>query len=229
MTESPSFEQALRRVRSGIEAAARRAGRDPGGILLVAVTKSVPLEAIRQAREAGLADFGENYATELAAKSAAVPATWHYLGALQHGTAAAVADHAAVVHSARPGRAMAKLSTRAAARGASIRALLQVDFTGRRQGVGPDDVEGAAEAIHELPSVVLVGLMTLPPWTDHPEGARPSFARLRTMRDELRRRWPDVAELSMGMSSDYEVAIEEGATMVRVGTALFGPRPAPDH
>jgi uncharacterized pyridoxal phosphate-containing UPF0001 family protein len=104
-----------------------------------------------------------------------------------------------------------------------------VDFTGRRQGDGPGEVAAAALAIHDLPGIRLVGLMTLPPWGERPEDSRPYFERLRELRDGLRTRWPDVAELSMGMSGDYSVAIEEGATMVRVGTALFGPRPAPDH
>jgi hypothetical protein len=106
-----------------------------------------------------------------------------------------------------------------------------VDFTGRRQGAPPEDVEAFLHSVEGLPGIEMVGLMTLPPLSEDPEGSRRWFAGLRELRDELRERWPGLAELSMGMSADYAVAVEEGATMVRVGTALFGARPrgrAPD-
>ena len=217
---------ALGEVRAGIAGACRRAGRDPSEITLVAVSKTVPVEVVRAARDLGVADFGENRAGELAAKSGAVPATWHFIGTVQTGTARKVADHGNVIHSAVPGRALERIADRARRGGREIPCLLQVDFAGHRQGVAPEDAAGSIRAIAGLVGLRLVGLMTLPPWTGDPEGARPYFARLRAIRDGLAGARPELRELSMGMSDDYQVAIEEGATMVRVGTALFGDRPA---
>jgi len=221
----PELDAAIHAVRSGIERACIRAGRGPAEVVLVAVTKTVPVELIRLARAGGLEHFGENHAGELAEKAPLVPATWHFVGKLQSGTAPRVADHADVIHSAEPGRALERVASRAARHGRRIRFLAQVDFTGRRQGVGPDDVEPFLRTAQRLPGIEMVGLMTLPPLADPPEATRPWFARLRELRDSLHERWPGLSELSMGMSGDYEVAVEEGATMVRVGTALFGPRP----
>jgi pyridoxal phosphate enzyme (YggS family) len=193
-------------------------------VLLVAVTKTVPVHLIKAARTEGLDDFAENYAGELATKAPHVEATWHFIGKLQRGTVHRVADFADVVHSAEPGRAILRLATRAASGGKVLRCLLQVDFTGQRQGVEPEEAEGVVESLASREGIDLVGLMTLPPWTGDAEATRPYFARLRALRDRIRQAHPRVAELSMGMSGDYEVAVEEGATMVRVGTALFGPR-----
>ena len=136
------------------------------------------------------------------------------------------ADLAAVVHSGAPGEAVELLAHRAAERDRIVDVLAQVDFTGRRQGAGPDDVDAFVARLHELAGIRPVGLMTLPPLTADAEGARVYFARLRELRDRLRGEWPRLTELSMGMSVDYGVAVEEGATMIRVGTALFGERPA---
>jgi pyridoxal phosphate enzyme (YggS family) len=220
--------QALATIRARVAEAARRSGRDPREVRLVAVTKGVSPVRVQEALAAGLTDFGENYASELAAKASLLPgATWHFIGKLQTGTAPRVADHARWVHSGEPGRALERVARRAARSGRDLEVLVQVDFTGRRQGVAPEDVEDALRAISELPAVRVVGLMTLPPWEGTAEGSRSYFRRLRELRDRLRMRWPGLEELSMGMSGDYEVAVEEGATMLRVGTALFGPRPAP--
>jgi uncharacterized pyridoxal phosphate-containing UPF0001 family protein len=131
-----------------------------------------------------------------------------------------------VIHSAEPGRALEQVATRAARRGANLACLVQVDFTGTRQGVRPEDAQAFVKEASGLDGIDITGLMTLPPWSEDPEATRPFFARLRALRDELARDHPGVRELSMGMSGDYEVAVEEGATMVRIGTALFGPRPA---
>ncbi len=192
----------------------------------MAVTKTVPVEVIELARAERIRDFAENYANELAAKAPRVEATWHFVGRLQRGTVHRVAEHAHMVHSIEPGQPVERLAARAASERRVIRALVQVDYTGRRQGVAPEDAVSAVEACGALDSLHLIGLMTLPPWTGDPEGARPYFARLRDLRDRIQRTHPDVVQLSMGMSGDYEVAVEEGATMVRVGTALFGARPA---
>jgi PLP dependent protein len=221
------IDGAVAEVRARMAAACRQAGRDPQSVTLVAVTKTVPLLTVREARAVGLADLAENYANELASKATAVQATWHFVGKLQTGTAATVADHAQVVHSAEPGKALERVAARAVRNGTSIRCLVQVDFTGRRQGVAPEMVEEAIERVAELPGIAVVGLMTLPPWMGGGEAARTYFAELRRLRDDLGSSQPGLSELSMGMSDDYEVAIEEGATMVRVGTALFGARPSP--
>ena len=221
----PDLRAAIDQVRAGIARACDRAGRTSNEVVLVAVTKTVSIEAIRTARTMGLEHFAENYAGELAEKAPLVPATWHFVGKLQSGTAARVADHADVVHSAEPGRALERVAARAARGGKQIRCLVQVDFTGRRQGVSPEEVVEFLGTAEGLAGIEPVGLMTLPPWTEDPEATRPWFAKLRELRDQLREVRPGLTELSMGMSGDYEVAVEEGATMVRVGTALFGPRP----
>jgi PLP dependent protein len=216
---------AIEAVRSRIAAACLRSHREPDEVLLVAVTKTVPIEAIERARAEGLCDFAENYANELAAKAPHVDATWHFIGNVQRGNVPRIAEHAHVIHSIEPGRALERLAARASSQDKVLRTLLQVDFTERRQGVTPEHAGAAADACSSLAGTRLVGLMTLPPWTTDPEATRPYFARLRALRDGISQTHPEVVELSMGMSGDYEVAVEEGATMVRIGTALFGPRP----
>jgi PLP dependent protein len=217
----------LDRVRAAIEAACERSGRDPSDVRLVAITKELPVDVVRWAAECGIGDFGENYVNELTSKrEAASEATWHYVGTLQSHNAHKVADHADVVHSAAGGRAMERLAHRAASNGGVLPILVQIDFAGRASGVSPEDAPGCVDRAAELEGVDPIGLMTLPPQPQRPEDARPYFARLRELRDELSARFPKLVELSMGMSLDYEIAVEEGASMVRVGTALFGPRPS---
>lgn len=218
--------EALARIRAGIQGACERAGRDPAAVRLVAAAKTVPAEAVRWAREAGVEDFGENYVKQLMAKREAAPdARWHFFGTLQTHTAHHVAAHADVVHTLVPGNAALRLSRRAAERGHRIPSLIEVDFTGVRTGIAPQDVPSFATEVEGMEGIELVGLMMLPPIPETPEDARPYFVRLRELRDDLRTRHPRCVELSMGMSLDYEVAVEEGATMVRIGTALFGERP----
>jgi PLP dependent protein len=221
-----SLRASIAEVRERIEAACQRSGRSPEEVVLVAVTKTVPVDVVREAAAAGIQHFGENYASELATKAREVPGAWHFIGKLQRGTAARVADHADVIHSAEPGEALNRVAARAVRRGRIVPSLIQVDFTGSRQGVRPEDVRPFADELLGMAGVRLVGLMTLPPWIGDPEASRRLFSDLRGVRDGLSVHHPEVRELSMGMSGDYEVAVEEGATMVRVGTALFGPRPA---
>ena len=230
MIESPEELRAnLRDVRDAVTAAAARAGRDPADVTLIGVTKTLPARVASWAVEAGLTDLGENYVQELAEKrAAAAGARWHFIGRLQSRTANRVADLADVVHSAVPGRALERLASRAAREHRRIPVLLQVDDAGAHAGVKPGDASEALRTIDGLDGVEAIGLMTLPPEPRDPEESRPHFARLRELRDELRKRVPGLRELSMGMSLDYEIAVEEGATMVRVGTALFGPRPSLD-
>lgn len=215
----------LAAIRARIADAASRSGRDPSQVRLIAVTKTFPPSACEEALRAGVTDLGENYPAELKDKAPTLPgAVWHFLGPLQSGTVRNVADHANWVHTIAPGSALSRLGSRATRSGRSLRGLLQVDFAGRGHGVEPRDLAAAVEECSRVPGVTLEGLMTLPPLGESAEDARPWFRRLREMLDEQQEQHPQLVELSMGMSLDYEVAIEEGATMVRIGTALFGER-----
>jgi pyridoxal phosphate enzyme (YggS family) len=216
----------LARIRGEIAAACERSDRDPAGVRLVAATKTVPVAVVRLAHEAGVEEFGENYVQELATKRSAVPdATWHFIGNLQSHTAHRVAELADIVETLTPGKATLRLAHRAAERGRRIPALIEVDFTGERSGVPPEACEAFADQVADMEGIALVGLMTLPPMPVSPEDARPYFRRLRDLLARVANRHPEAVELSMGMSIDYPVAVEEGATMVRIGTALFGERP----
>jgi hypothetical protein len=216
----------LARVREGIARACDRSGRDPAAVRLVAASKAVPTVAMRWAHAGGVEDFGENYVRELQAKREAVEGPrWHFIGILQSHTAHRVADLADVVQTLTPGNAVARLSRRAAQRGRRMPALIEVDFTGERTGVAPQECVGFADEVSAMDGLELRGLMTLPPLPQVPEDTRPWFIRLRELLAEVGATYPQAVELSMGMSMDYEVAVEEGATMVRVGTALFGERP----
>jgi pyridoxal phosphate enzyme (YggS family) len=217
----------LARVHAGIDAACGRAGRDPSTVMLVAAAKTVEAAAIAWVVDAGLTHVGENYVQELRDKRHLVPGvTWHFIGTLQSHTAHHVAEMADLVETVVPGKAMARLARRAAERDRVLPALLEVDFTEEgRAGVAPDVVLSAADRVAASEGLALAGLMTLPPLTPTAEEARPYFRRLRELRDLVAERHPAAVELSMGMSLDYQVAVEEGATMVRIGTALFGERP----
>jgi pyridoxal phosphate enzyme (YggS family) len=227
--DSAAIASNVARARERLAAACGRVGRDPAEVRLVAASKTVPPDAIRVARAAGISEFGENYVQELRDKRDALAdldaVTWHYIGTLQSRTAPRVAELADVVETLTPGHAVERLARRAAERDTTLDVLIEIDFAGRGTGVAPDACEGFAEVAAEMRGIRLVGLMTLPPQTPSAEQARPYFARLRSLRDLVRAAHPDVVELSMGMSLDYEVAAEEGATIVRIGTALFGARP----
>lgn len=210
-------------VRDRIEAACRRADRDPSGVRLVAVTKTVDPARIREAAAAGVEDFGENYLQELEAKREAAPgARWHFLGRVQSNKARKVVAAADVVQTLEPGRACRKLAAAADEAGAALPCLVQIDFTGERVGVSPAGAPAFVEGLASAEALDVRGLMVVPPLGEDP---RPYFVRLRELRDRLGEASPGLTELSMGMSADYEEAVVEGATMVRVGTAIFGPRP----
>ena len=225
---SADREQVQRNVEtvvSAIAAAASRVGRDPRDVSLIAVTKTVDVERIRWAVDAGVQALGENYVQELRRKHDAIPGvSWHYIGTLQSSTAHQVADHADVVQTIAGERAARRLAGRAVRSGRSLDALIEVDLTEGRAGVRPEELPAFADLVGSLEGLRLVGLMTMPPIPTDPEDSRPFFAELRRLREALQERHPDVLESSMGMSLDYEVAVEEGATMVRIGTAVFGPR-----
>lgn len=216
-------------VQRRIEEAVARAGRPAGSVRLLAVSKNKPPEAIRAAYAAGQREFGENYAQELAQKAEALRdlegLRWHFVGRLQRNKAKQVVQAARTVHTVDRAELAAELGKRAAAAGAQVRVLVEVNVSGEasKGGCAPDELGAVLAAISAEPSLVAAGLMTIPPAVDEPEAARPFFAALRELRD----RHGGAAvlpELSMGMSHDYAVAIAEGATVVRVGTAIFGAR-----
>ena len=215
---------------------ARVRARVPAGVTLVAVSKTQPAAAVRAAHAAGQRDFGENYAQEWRDKAAALAdlpdLVWHFIGALQTNKVkyllprlaqAAAAPAARWVHTVDRLSLGEELSRRAAARGESVRVLVEVNVAGEasKAGSAPSDVPRLAEALARLPGIELRGLMCIPPAEGDP---RRHFAALRALRDGLGMALPD---LSMGMSGDYEEAIREGSTLVRVGTAIFGSRPTP--
>jgi PLP dependent protein len=216
----------LAAVRGRIAAAAARAGRDPAGVTLVAVAKTHPAAAVAAAAAAGVTDVGENYAQELVAKHAALgdAVRWHFIGRLQRNKVKQVVGRAALIHAVDSTALLQAIATRAAEAGIVQPILLAVSAAGEAQKTGApaEAIEALAAAARGWPSLRLDGLMTMPPESDDPEAARPYFGALRQLRDRL---VPGGA-LSMGMSADLEVAVEEGATLVRVGTAIFGARPA---
>ncbi len=215
----------LASLRAAIGDAAKRSGRDAGGVTVVAAAKTVPAPVVAWVVDAGVTAIGENYVRELREKRPELPqARWHYIGALQSNTARHVADLADVVETVAGGRAAQRLAGRANSAGRVLDVLIEVDFTGRRTGVAPNGLSAVAGEVAALEGLRLRGLMTVPPAGESAEEARPWFARLRELRDGLAADHPEVLDLSMGMSLDYRVAVEEGATMVRIGSALFGPR-----
>lgn len=226
MLDSAAIGSNAERIRECLLRACERAGREPGAVRILGASKTVPVEGIRVAWAAGIREFGENYVRELRDKRDALQGPrWHFIGALQSGTAPRVAELADVVQTLAPGRATQRLARRASELGSHLQAMIEVDFAGRGTGVDADGCEAFADEVAGTDGVRLIGLMTLPPLTPTAEEARPYFVRLRELRDRVARSHPAVVELSMGMSLDYEVAAEEGATIVRIGTALFGARP----
>jgi PLP dependent protein len=227
--DSAAVASNVARARERLAMACSRVGRDPAEVRIVAASKTVPSGGVVAARDAGIEEFGENYVEELRDKRGAVDGVrWHFIGTLQSRTAPRVAELADVVQTLAPGRAAQRLARRAAERGTPVDALIEVDFAGRGWGVEPEACERFADAAAGLDGIRLVGLMTLPPLTRTAEEARPYFVRLRELRDRVAEHHPQALQLSMGMSLDYEVAAEEGATIVRIGTALFGARPSAD-
>jgi PLP dependent protein len=225
----------LASIRERISAAARRAGRNVGDIVLMAVSKTQPAERIREAYEAGQRLFGENRVQEFAAKAGALQdlqdAQWHMIGHLQTNKAARTAELFSAVDSVDSLKLAEKLDATARQLGRKLDVLIEINVGGEsaKSGVAPDSaaLEELLLAAPRLEALAFRGLMTVPPFTDDPEDARPYFRELRELRDAIAaRKLRSVAmeQLSMGMSHDFEVAIEEGSTCVRVGTAIFGER-----
>jgi pyridoxal phosphate enzyme (YggS family) len=227
------LEENLRAVQARIAAAERAAGRPPGSVRLIAVGKTFPAEAIRAAAALGQVDFGENRAQELLAKAGRLsdlPLRWHFIGQLQRNKAAAVARLGALVHSVdRPPLAEA-LSRAGVAAGRPVEVLLQVDLGGpagldaARGGAPPAEIPALADAVAALPGLRLRGLMAVAPRGEDPG---PAFVRLAELAARVAADHPGATEISAGMSADLEQAVAAGATLVRVGTAIFGDRPLP--
>ena len=222
-------------VRARIAAAAQRSGRDPSSVTLVAVSKTFGIEAVREAAAAGQRDFGENRVQEALQKIAQptdVPLRWHLIGHLQSNKARKAAPVFGCIHSIDSTDLLNRLDDAARERGAEsgpLDVLVQVDLAGEatKSGAPPGQAERIVSAAAALQHVRIAGLMLVPPWNEDPEQTRPWFVRLREFRDQLLARGAGaetLRHLSMGMSHDYEAAIEEGATIVRVGTAIFGRR-----
>ncbi len=221
----------LGEVRRRIAAACARAGRRPEEVVLVGASKAQPVERLLAAWEAGVQVFGENRVQEARAKSPALPpaAEWHLLGPLQSNKVKPAVELFRMIHSLDRVAIAEAIDREAARRGLRLEGLIEVHLGEEpsKHGLAPEDLAAAAGPLARLENLRIVGLMAIPPLEDDPEAARRWFRALRALRDELARRpewagWPGY--LSMGMSGDFEAAIEEGATHVRIGTALFGPR-----
>jgi len=215
-------------VMEKIERAARRAGRDPAEIRLVAVSKTVESERIREAVEAGVKILGENYVQEAKKKIEEIghPVAWHFIGHLQSNKAKYAVHLFDMIHSVDSLSLAEELNRRAEQVNRNVKVMVEVNISGEATKFGTDEgrVMELAKGITGLNQLSLEGLMTMPPYFDSAELSRPYFVELRRLREKLLREGIPVRELSMGMSTDFEVAIEEGATYVRVGTAIFGPR-----
>ena len=215
------LRESLDRVEERIQSAVKRAGRQRSEVTLIAVTKKFPAEVTCQAYELGLRYFGENYVQEFEAKLPALAgltaAEFHLIGHLQSNKAGSAAQLFRVIETVDSER----LARRLDQTGRAIEVMIEVKLSEEdaKAGAAPETVPGLVEAIRACPNLRLTGLMTMPPWSDDPELTRPYFRRLAALA-----RTCGLAKLSMGMSNDFEAAIEEGATHIRVGTALFGPR-----
>ena len=219
-------------IRSRVARACSRVGRNPSDVTLVAVTKTFSSDAVRAAVQAGVTDIGENYVQELLEKREALAAEnirWHFIGHLQTNKVRFVAEWIAMIHALDSMTLAAEIDRRAARAGRVIDCLVEVNTTGEQSkfGITPGDTIDFVNSLAGLSHLRLAGLMTIGPFLPDPEGSRPMFRALRELRDEVAsRRLPNapMEHLSMGMTGDFEVGIEEGATMIRLGTAIFGRR-----
>lgn len=227
----PEIAANLAAIRARIETACQRCGRDPESVRLIAVSKKKPAALIEEAARAGQQLFGENYVQELVAKLDEVkaPVEWHYIGALQSNKVKYLAGKVAMIHSVDRLSLAQEISRQWQKLGQSAEILIEFNLGEEQSKAGAGEAEALelVRAIAQLPALKVRGLMALPPYLDDPEEVRPFFRRLRQLAEAIAaEQLPGVemVELSMGMSHDFEVAIEEGATLVRVGTAIFGAR-----
>ena len=233
MIDAPGLRARLQAVRDRIARAAERAGRDPAGVRLIAISKTFDAEHVRAAVDAGQTDFGENKVQEALDKmdrTSDLGIRWHLVGHLQSNKAKKAGARFDVIHSVDSADLARRLDQTAAAAGRTLDLLIQVDLAGEttKHGAGEGDLPAIFQAATAGRAARPVGLMLLPPAVEDPDAARPYFHTLQQIRDRLLAQGVHpsaVRELSMGMSHDFEAAVEEGATMVRVGTAIFGSRP----
>jgi pyridoxal phosphate enzyme (YggS family) len=221
----------LRQVQEKIEQAATRAGRSPQGIKLIAVTKTVTIERIQEAREAGVAIVGENYVQEARRKIETIGhgIQWHFIGHLQVNKAKYAVRFFDLIHAVDSYALAVELDKRGAMAGKVVDCLIEVNLSGEGQkfGIRCERTAELAHAMNGLKNIALKGLMTMPPFADVAEASRPYFISLRELQGAIEEKEGiPLPELSMGMSTDFAVAIEEGATMVRIGRAIFGERSA---
>jgi len=226
---SGNFQERLTEIEERIAAACARAGRDRADVQLVAVSKTHGPDAVREAVECGLSVFGESRVQEAAAKIQVCPGglTWHLIGHLQRNKVKPAVQLFDMIHSVDSIRLLETIDAACEQAGKTMPVLLEVNVSGEasKYGLGPDEVMEVLSESTSLVHVDLIGLMTMPPFSEDPERARGFFRQLRELRDEWREQSGiPLEELSMGMTHDFEVAIEEGSTMVRIGTALFGER-----
>jgi PLP dependent protein len=222
----------INRIRERIASACRRCGRQPDEVTLVAVSKTFAPEEIQEAVSAGVLDIGENYVQEVLSKRAVLPSAdirWHFIGHLQSNKARQIAEWVHLVHALDSVSLARELDHRAAKAGRTIETLVEVNTTGEQSkfGLAPDRVPDFIRELEQFAHIRIGGLMTIGPFLPDPEGSRPMFRALRSLRDSLGRLQQanlSLRHLSMGMTGDFEVAIEEGATLVRIGTAIFGSR-----
>ncbi|AFV11504.1 pyridoxal phosphate-dependent enzyme [Thermacetogenium phaeum DSM 12270] len=222
-----TLKERIAKVHQRIVAACRRAGRDPSEVKVVAVTKMVAAEHLTDALNCGLTVFGENRVQEFLKKYEAIgkAAEWHLIGHLQSNKAKYLVGKVALIHSLDSLKLAKLLDKLSVAHGAPWRVLVQVNVSGEKTkfGLSPEEVPGFLDAVQDLPGIEICGLMTMAPYEEDPERTRPVFRSLRQLRDEMARsrHYLNLEHLSMGMTNDFEVAVEEGATMVRIGSALF--------
>ena len=230
---SDSIARTIQSIRETIRQAALRVGRDPYGIHLVAATKTVSPVKIEEAYAAGVRIFGENRLQEAQEKieifGPREGLIWHFIGRMQRRKIKDIVGNFALLHSVESLEQARSINAAAELRGVQQAVLLEVNVAGEasKGGFTVQELENGIEELDRLPHVSIQGLMTLPPWKENPEEVRPYFAQLCQIRNRLAQHsWTHgrMAELSMGMSHDYETAVEEGATMVRIGTAIFGER-----
>ena len=219
-------------VRKAIERAAERAGREAAEVRLIAVSKTKTAEMIREAIDFGQLDFGENYAQELRDKHKEIEApglAWHFIGHLQRNKVKYVTGKVRCVHSVDNMSLAQEIDRRSEKDDVTTRILIEVNMgrEDKKYGVLPEEAFSMVKAASGLDNIEVAGLMTMPPYFDDPESVRPLYGGLRDLRDKIRKESHEryhLPELSMGLSHDFEIAVEEGATMVRVGTAIFGAR-----
>lgn len=222
----------LMEVESRVQAACDRAGRAREEVLLIAVSKTKPVELIREIMETGTKDFGENKVQEMCNKIEEIkePLNWHLIGHLQRNKVKYIVDKACLIHSVDSLRLAEEIQKEAVKKGVDrVPVLIEVNMAQEdsKDGIDASETEALVRAIAELPNLQVRGLMTIAPFVDDPEENRVHFQAMRNLRDQLKAKnipGVEMTELSMGMTNDFEVAIEEGATMVRVGTAIFGER-----